>query len=214
MENIEYKGFNIRIEQDENLESPRNWDNLGKMICWHKRYTLGDEKLLEQYSEKKECRLKNIHEYCNSWDEVEEVLKIEFKAIVILPLYLYDHSGISMKTFRHGIHSSWDCGMVGFIYITKEDIYKEFSVKKISKKLLEQVTKNLEGEVETYNQYLIGDVYGFIVEDLEENEIDSCWGFYGEEYAIKEAKSIVDWTVEDNAKKAEQLKHDMPLIMA
>ena len=28
----------IKIEQDENAESPREWDNLGKMVCF--RYLL------------------------------------------------------------------------------------------------------------------------------------------------------------------------------
>lgn len=46
----------------------------------------------------------------------------------------------------------------------------------------------MEGDVEAYDQYLTGDVYGFnlysaeLVEEGEEpewNEKDSCWGFFG-----------------------------------
>jgi hypothetical protein len=52
--------------------------------------------------------------------------------------------------------------------------------------------KYLEGEIETYDDYLRGNVYGYILEELVEDgdpedkndweEIESCWGFYGDNY--------------------------------
>ena len=30
-----------------------------------------------------------------------------------------------------------------------------------------------------YNQLLSGDVYGFITKNIQGDELDSCWGFYG-----------------------------------
>ena len=53
----------------------------------------------------------------------------------------------------------------------------------------------LEGEVETYDDYLTGNVCGFVVEDDDGEHVDSCWGFYGTEgqkEAMSEAKGIVD----------------------
>ena len=181
-ETIEREGFVGNIFQDDcTFDTPRDWDNLGKMICWTKRYELGDVKLLENYSYSKECSLKNLTEYCEGWDEIEEVLKKEFGAVVILPLFLYDHSGLSMRTFSHGQHASWDCGSVGFIYATKADILKEYSVKRITKAIKAKVEKILTSEVETYSQYLEGDVYFFNVADADGNVVESCGGFYGSE---------------------------------
>ena len=45
---IENETIIIKVEQDEFASSPREWDNLGKMICWHSRYNLGDD---HSYSE-------------------------------------------------------------------------------------------------------------------------------------------------------------------
>lgn len=202
---IEYKGFNIIINFDENAEDPRKDDNLGKMICWHRRYNLGDENLLEEYSEKKECRLKNLPEYCNGWDEVEQVLKDEFGAVVILPVFLYDHSGISMHTYSHGVHASWDCGRVGFIYATKADVLKEFGLKKLSKKAIEKTKTILEGEVELYNSYISGQIYCYNVEDKEGNNHGACGGFYEFKEALTEAKAQVDYIAKD--KKQLQLQY-------
>jgi hypothetical protein len=33
----------LRVYADEDPQSPREWDNLGKIIGWHKRYKIGDE---------------------------------------------------------------------------------------------------------------------------------------------------------------------------
>ena len=56
METIEYKGFEIEICRDENAESPRDWDNIGTMVCLHNNYTLGDEQ-------------SENWDYANSWRE-------------------------------------------------------------------------------------------------------------------------------------------------
>ncbi len=52
------------------------------------------------------------------------------KRTVILPLDLYDHSGITMNTT--GFHCPWDSGQVGYIYVMPEDIRKEFSAARVS----------------------------------------------------------------------------------
>jgi hypothetical protein len=118
---------------------------------------------------------------------------------VILPLYLYDHSGITMNTTGFGCQ--WDSFQVGFIFISKQKMLQEYGGKIVTQKLKDRVTEYLKGEVETYDQYLTGDVYGyrvFKVENGEEEELDSCWGFYGEEECISEAKGIVEYYMKEN----------------
>jgi len=119
------------------------------------------------------------------------------KNVIRLPLYLYDHSGITMKTTP--FMCPWDSGQVGFIYATKEDIRKNFQCKKVTKKLLEQTEEILRGEVETYYHYITGEVYGFNVDG-----IDSCGGYFGEvgiQDAIAEAKSNIDYHVAQKYKE-------------
>jgi hypothetical protein len=179
-----YKGYTIRIVQDTDPQDPRDWDNLGTMVCFHNRYTLGD---------KTDLRSGDF----NGWDELYNYLVKECDACIILPLYLYDHSGITMSCGNsYPYNDRWDAGQVGFIYISHEKIRKEYSVKRITKTLKDRVTKYLEGEVKTYDDYLRGDVYGFIVEDEEEENIESVWGFFGypegKDEAMSEAKAIVD----------------------
>lgn len=152
----------IRIEQDDSPESPREWDNLGTMVCWHGRYELGDD----QPSERPE--------------EFRSELP---KDIIELPLYLYDHSGITMNTT--GFKCPWDSGQVGFIYVSREDVREKYGWKRITKAREQQILGYLKADVETYDQYLRGDVYGFVIEELKQDgtweNFDNCWGFYGDD---------------------------------
>lgn len=100
---------------------------------------------------------------------------------VVLPLFLYDHGGITMST--GAFCCSWDSGQVGFIYITKEKMAVEGWDK-------EHATKYLQGEVEEYDQYLTGDVWGYVVEADDGTEVESCWGFYGVDYCKSEGQSV------------------------
>lgn len=304
--------FRLRVEVDNSPESPREWENIGNMVCWHRRYNLGDEhkyddhmdflrSLVREYVPEKKviefakkntdnvmlkynrsARLWEIWVYCY-WDyriakskpDWELEIQTDFtyvydyiidnlcvssceslleKYVEILPLYLYDHSGITMSTTS--FNDRWDSGQVGYIYASREDFINntgylkselfdckrdrkpklkehvkvkgyghpgleywgqvtaikgkrvtidfEYGITPSMKKPesivtvdLSQITEvmsyqaaaMLEGEVKTYDQYLRGDVYGFHLEkeipgeddeEPEYEEIESCWGFYGD----------------------------------
>ena len=55
-----------------------------------------------------------------------------------------------------------------------------------------------------YSQYLKGDVYGYIIEDPDGDEVDSCWGFYEQDNCLDEAKRMVDWYIECEEREAEE----------
>jgi hypothetical protein len=168
----------LHVEQDEAPFNPRTeYDNLSKMICFHNRYDLGD---------KHDFKSKDYL----SWAEMKKGIEKEFNIAVILPLYLYDHSGITMKTTPFSC--IWDSGQVGWIYITKEKLRSEFGKKRLSKQLIEKGEKILLGEVETYDDYLTGNVWRYNIwkkDDTDEISIASCGGFFGDiDNCMKEAE--------------------------
>jgi len=111
----------------------------------------------------------------------------------------------------------WDSCCVGFIFIPYEKIRKEYSVKRISKKVMERAKEVMAGELQTYDDYLTGNVFGFQVFDGPDDdcdEIESCWGFYGD-YEQKggpldEARSIVNAKTDTfrNAIRTAAQQHD------
>ena len=62
---------------------------------------------------------------------------------------------------------------------------------------MERAEKCLRSEVETYDDYLTGQVYGYIIEDENGEQLDSCWGFLGDyKNCLEEAKSSADYFAE------------------
>ena len=60
-----------------------------------------------------------------------------------------------------------------------------------------QSLKDMAGQAcDTYNQWACGDVWGAIVEDITDIDrpvhLDSCWGFYGLEYARNEGLTMLE----------------------
>lgn len=182
------------LDDDTPLNPREDHDCLGKMVCWHSRYSLGEKHdydepsdflrnlLFSEYSsghdrnnpvfaflksgKAKDARLEynrstrewelreNQHWSSDSdWyvsssyaaslkDEVPDwflddclsalttgelfSLVEQMDGMVILPLYLYDHSGITMNTC--GFSCPWDSGQVGWIYYRMFRIAAECSL--------------------------------------------------------------------------------------
>jgi hypothetical protein len=173
----------VRIVVDSCPENPRKWDNLGTMVCAHRRYSLGDDNGLD--NAKAFVRQHLSDELCtrNGWDldhvpDLERAIEHTGQA-VLLPLYLYDHSGLTMKTTSFSC--PWDSGQVGFIFVSKATLRQEYGYTRLSSKRVSHVVDALKGEVEVYDQYISNDVWGFEVIGDNGDEVDSCWGFFGDD---------------------------------
>ena len=237
IESFDVDGLTVEIHYDTDPENPRtDYDcHLGKMICFHRRHSLGDKhdfkdadcffssllsdlelsekeinQIVLQANKDKQWRADYREFFISRKDgESKESVRRDFvfnkmidqfdwldkdtkallmdileEHIVILPLYLYDHSGLRMST--GGFSCPWDSGQVGWIYCTKQTVIKEYgdwTVESVTK-----ATKCMEQEVETYSEYLAGEVYGYQVIDCDGEVLDSCWGYFGDmDYCKQEA---------------------------
>lgn len=163
----------LRLGLDPDPMNPRTeWDNLGHIAAWHRRYTLADKEQAEQFPEP---------------EDFHQFVKENKGKILYLPIYMYDHSGLTVSTStQYPFNDRWDAGQIGYIYATFEDIHSEYGAKRITKKLKEKVLQILEYEVKTWDLYLTGQVYAYeLVEKQQcnlgcehENVLDSVCGFY------------------------------------
>lgn len=177
-----------RIEYDRDAESPTSWDNVGKIAYRSSRNTLGTENVSESRMDEIAAGIRSGH-------------------LIGLPVYAYVHSGAMIscgKSLRDGtivygnpFSCPWDSGQSGFVYTTRAKAVNEFGRKLCTQNVVQRALKCLAGEVETFSQYIEGDVYGIIVETRDDEddewvETDSCWGFYGFDYAKEEAKRMAE----------------------
>ena len=189
-----YKGYIINVEQDEYSDSPREWSNVGIIAYKHSRYLLGEETIndpIEWLIDKLNLSELSVQRIWTKYATEREVFnyleKRFFREYAALPVYLYDHSGITINTC--GFSCPWDSGKIGYIYATKESC-KEIGVENFSKRKIKNI---LEQEIETFDQYITGDVYRYAIQDKDGVIIDSCCGIYGEDEAINDAKVVIDY---------------------
>ncbi len=119
----------------------------------------------------------------------------------MLPVYAYEHSGIALRAgheakWTYPFNDQWDAGQVGFIYIEPQKVKREYGVTRIGRNTRSKVEQLLRGEIETFNQYLSGDVYEYVIEGEGIDDGDSLWGLYGFDYAEQEAQAALDYAVE------------------
>ena len=167
--------YRLTIDTDNDPQNPREWDDSTTMVCAHNRYSLGDK------------TAPDIAQYGN-WDEyLKRVILdgVEEDDVIWLPLYLYDHSGITMSTTPFS--SQWDSGQVGWIYAYKTALKDFQGVYEDNHFNADKAYEVLKNEVKTYDQYLTGQVYGYVLEKREScpccnhvayDDVDSCWGIY------------------------------------
>lgn len=162
----------LKIWLDSSDCNPRNWSNSTIMYCFSEKYNLGDE---HNYKE----------EDFESWEDFKKQLMKDQDIIMIKPVYLYDHGGITIKTTPFSCR--WDSSQVGYVFITKDSIN---SIYGNNVKLTDEDLNNLiEAYIHEYDCYIRGKVYGYsIIERVKceccgsekEEIIDSCGGFIGE----------------------------------
>ena len=206
--------YRIKIEQDDDPRNPREDDNVGTMLCWHRRYSIGDD-----HQWKKDDPHIAMLALIRECDDVaadaippddEAAIRAEFdKHYTSLPIFMYDHSGLTIKTSP--FNCRWDSGQIGFIYCSHARAREQYSLLDIgfdwSDDNEKAVRLHLQHEVESVDKVLTGAVYGVtrqkLVYDFEQpdepikaddntkdwQDDDSCWNFEGQDV---ESNGIVE----------------------
>jgi len=186
-ETIDYKAHVINIHYDEHAESPDSWGNDDVFLVYDHR---------QFFVERNGFNPDDIF-------ETMQAGKKTYDGYWFFPVYAYIHSGVSLSLGRTGypFNCPWDTSFKGFALVKREKgwSYTEEKARKIALSIVEE-----------WNDYLSGQVYGFVAETQDGEHIDSCWGFYGDEgmdEAISQAKGAIDWHIADQKKSHfEQLK--------
>lgn len=202
IDDIKYKGYNIRILEDDDADNPRNWDNLGIIAYANREFLLGEEEISNAIG----VIFDNWNDLELAWyaykykaDEIEEetaeeLMELGKKAIkeyniISLPVYIYNHSGIAINTV--GFRSAWDSNRTGFIYTDKNRM-KMYMCDKADAK---EISDELRNEIEIFDNYLAGDTFVYKVSNKNGETVNIVGGYYGSDdidIAIEDAKEDID----------------------
>ena len=200
--------LDVVIDYDNDPLNPRaEFDHVGTMVCAHSRYTLGDvqvnnvDEVLDYILQEDGVWVSDGAGHKVEWngynweweDDQSEwqpaVGKLSVRGAAILPLFLYDHSGISMSCSE--FFDPWDSGQVGIIYISDKRIAEEWDGDR------EAAVRCLKAEVSEYDAYLTGQVYRYEILGVRGEVLESCGGFYSEDDCKEEAISTANFMVNE-----------------
>lgn len=172
-------GLKIKIFQDTDSPGPDNDQDSGLfLVHYHRSFEVTRPEVIDKpqaaawYRGEKDERLSEIE-----------------KRYHLFSVAAYIHSGVvlSLGDGAHFPDQRWDVSHVGIVLASKKEWRQRKSARKAA-----------AGLVNTWNDHLSGNVYGFVIEDAAGNNLESCWGFSGEDekerepYALVEARAIVD----------------------
>ena len=180
---------------DTDATNPREWANLGTiLIAPNKAHWVASR---DDVVDTSIPLGNNPYEHWNNLRR--EQLKLKKSDIAIAyPITKYEHGEISLQL---GYKQGWDYGVVGFVYITKEQVRKCYGVDRITKSIIERATNCLQSELDTLTHWLNGDCYGWQIKEYaldddgldweEVDTLDNCWGYYDKEQALDDMQNML-----------------------
>lgn len=99
----------------------------------------------------------------------------------ILPIYIYEHSGIALCTVPFS--DIWDSACIGFAAANINDFMKQrISDTPVSRcEAMHRAEDCIRNELEAYSDYLAGNCWQYCITDENGNVVDSCSGFIGDD---------------------------------
>lgn len=212
LETFRVGAFVVELHHDSDPESPRDWDNFGKIWTFDRRYNSPDETPARDPRAALECLAADLFPDANLDDMTDsDLLELVRRRAVVLPVFKYEHGGVAYST--GAFSCPWDSGQVGWTFATRAEILANWSGKRLTAALRKKAADLLTAGVKTYSQWANGEVYGYVIHTAEDPEdddsldhdgdhADSCWGFYGFEEVRAEGRSSAEYMEAERLKTA------------
>lgn len=154
MYEYEYKGHTIKIEVDSTPINPREGSgNLGTIVCFFDKEALGDS---------------------HAFDGPSDVMAYIKEQRAISKAIYSDLPTPSLK--------GWNTKQIGIIFTEAYKVYKKWDIKRVTPKITKQVIDILTKELNTYDQYLRGDVFCYSTSRQGGKPVKGSGCFYGYDF--------------------------------
>ena len=99
--------------------------------------------------------------------------------IYAVPLYVISKPSLDYSsTLEFTTIYSSDNDFVGFAFATREEIYRWFNTKRITKSIEQEILTMVNRELSIYNEYLKGATYHYVIKTADGTEIGHGLDFY------------------------------------
>ena len=193
---LNHRGLIIKIYQDEDYQSPEEWgDDSVFLVNYHHDFEVKKDEIITE-------------DDVRDWYQGKKIKQTKDYYIFMLSCLV--HSGVWLSLdYNFACDSGgWDTSHVGVVLVSKKEAKTKTKARKLAETLIDE-----------WNDNLSGNVYGYVIENEDEENLGSCWGFYGDietsgiiKEAISETERIADKRMKKHLEKAKaQIKNKVPL---
>lgn len=202
-------GYTLKIFYDEEPEDPTyEWmptppidKETGQRVLmyafFHRRYNMGRWMDNQSFDDFEEFRQKEMADPKSQWR--------------FIPVGMYEHGGVSIffEADKNIPVDGFDSGLLGFVAFKMcKELYDIYGYAKSNKEpTSEAITQLIKTDAEMYFRYLEGDVFGYEVTDdyYDDEVIDSCYGFYGEDQCKEEGMATLEHIIATRGNPEERM---------
>ena len=188
--------YRVRLEQDIDTPDPRvGDDHAGTFVLRHRRYNLPLEGALTAEIDAAMHR--------GGYRLAERYLQGVHAVPAVLPVWGYEHGDLVLHAGERvgAFTDTFDSGLAGLAYITSAEVQTRWTDHGVAV-TADELVAVLRAELDEYNAWATGDVYSVIVEyagteDAPWEELNSCWGHIGHDWATQAAGDALAAAVQD-----------------
>lgn len=168
VEQWQHAGYTCRIvlDVDPPFDPREDYDHLGTMMYAERRGWYAHDEYRDNSAPN--ARYYDLQETC------QEIARTPGTVSMALHAFSYGPRA-SDEPYNPETH-------IGLIWIDRDDIRKHFPAWEIiTRKRRASLIDALTAEVKTYAAYRAGECYGWIVSSPDDEHLDSCWGYIGDD---------------------------------
>ena len=211
-------GVRAELMIDSMPTSPREWDNIGEIVGFHKKYELSDNPkerwpdggvfIVDLLSD--EITALAVAEsvgdtdwdhFAESWDAMTDEQRgriIDSYDGYLGAVTVRDRGDGCFVTPIRGEDADRLEDMDAIVIVTPEKIQKEYG--EVTPETLEKVTRCVTGEIKEFSTWMEGDVWGARLTKkhshddgcVGEDILDDLWGLFGFDYAEEHIREVVE----------------------
>jgi hypothetical protein len=181
-QSYERRGYTVTVSDDPDVPDPREEFAGCGLVLSHKRYNWPNDADI------------NFGIF-DGWGDIAAELRMHFGALVVVPVWAYDHSGVSFSTGeRTGQFADrWDSGQAGLAYVTAEQWTATQGCGWDGSEEQAGVARRLiAAEIATWAAWAGGETFRYQITGPDGEDAGSCCGYIGWESVTSAADAEVD----------------------
>lgn len=167
-ETFDIDAYTVELHQDDDASSPAEWDNLGTLVAF--------PSLSRSYSF---AERESTGDDDDAYDRGGCALLVRYlrmsQGVYALPFQFQDYGSSGARLIALGTDD--DANADGFICTTHKRV-TELAGSDAQYHTDEWIYNALRVELENWDNYVQGNVAGYVVKDETGDVVDSVWGFY------------------------------------